>query len=57
MANKYYDGSEKDASGKKKSPTGKSVGKKIVDGLGSVAGLALIILGASKGIKNFNNKA
>ena len=51
MANKYYDGSEKKNGSEKAVKTGKYVGKKIVDGLGAVLGIALLIVGAGAGLK------
>lgn len=43
MDNKYYDGSEKTSAQKPKA-TKKSVAKKILDGAGSVLGLAVLVL-------------
>ncbi len=52
MANKYYDGSEKKNDSEKTVKTGKSIGKKIVDGLGAVLGIVLLVVGAGAGLNN-----
>ena len=55
MANKYYDGSEKESKKGKKVQTGKSVGRKIVEVGGSLLTIALTVLGASKGRDKWKN--
>ena len=51
MANKYYDGSEKKNDSEKAVKTRKSVGKRIVDGLGAILGIALLVVGVGAGLK------
>ena len=46
MGNKYYDGQEKNQSPVEKRQTKKSVWKKVVDGVGGVAGVAFVVLSA-----------
>ena len=51
MANKYYDGSEKKSDPEKIVKTNKSVGRKIVNSIGSLSGIAVVVILALFGIK------